>query len=447
MRRGFTQAGMWGIQRVYAQPTASDLVCPIKPLEGRPCGTPLVPPTVTLDSSPASPSKDANPVFGFSSPGPKVTYQCSLSTGVDVWQPCMAPQAAYTNMADGSYTFKVVASNPDGVSDPVTATVEIDTVAPVATITNGPTDPTQDPNPSLQFKADDSAATFSCSLVLSGSPDSFAPCTSAFTPASPLADGTYAFKVRATDAAGNEGAAAMRTFTLNRGTVGVVTVNGPMQSLDSSKPLGPVLIPVKLTWSATSSGGAAIASYNLEQNAGSSSGWTNVPLAAGATSATRMLNPGVSYRFRVTATDANGKSGTTTGPSFTPGAANESGTSVTYSGLWKGATMASAYGGAVRFASAKDAAASFTFTGGSVAFVSDRGPARGKAEIWLDGVKVATVDLRAAVAQPKRMVYAASGLGAPTSGGSHTLMVKLLGAHSGGTSNRVDIDAFVTLNP
>jgi hypothetical protein len=45
------------------------------------------------------------------------------------------------------------------------------------------------------------------------------------------------------------------------------------------------------------------------------------------------------------------------------------------------------------------------------------------------------------------MVYAASGLGAPTSGGSHTLMVKLLGAHSGGTSNRVDIDAFVTLNP
>jgi hypothetical protein len=155
----------------------------------------------------------------------------------------------------------------------------------------------------------------------------------------------------------------------------------------------------------------------------------------------------VSYRFRVTATDANGKSGTTTGPSFTPGAANESGTSVTYSGLWKGATMTSAYGGAVRFASAKDASASFTFTGGSVAFVSDRGPARGKAEIWLDGVKVATLDLRAAVAQPRRMVYAASGLGAPTSGGSHTLMVKLLGAHSGGTSNRVDIDAFVTLNP
>jgi hypothetical protein len=238
-----------------------------------------------------------------------------------------------------------------------------------------------------------------------------------------------------------------RTFTLNRGTVGAVTVNGPMQSLDTTKALGPVLIPVKLMWSASSSGGAAISSYMLEQNASGLSSWTTVPLAAGATSVTRMLNPGVTYRFRVTATDANGKTGTTTGPSFTPGAVNESGTSVAYTGLWKGATMASAYGSAVRFASAKNATATFTFTGSSVAFVSDRGPARGKAEIWLDGVKVGTIDLFASAAQPRRMVFARSGLGAPPSGGSHTLMVKLLGAHSGGTSNRVDIDAFVTLDP
>jgi hypothetical protein len=447
MRRGYTQAGMWGIQRVYAQPTAADLVCPIKPLEGRPCGAPLVPPAVSLDGSPASPSNDRNPVFRFSSPNVKVTYQCSLSTGVDNWQPCSAPQVAYANVPNGSYTFKVVAASPNGVSDPATATLIIDTVAPVTTILSGPTNPTADPDPSFQFQAGEDDATFQCSLVLRGSPDSFAPCTSAFTPASPLADGTYTFKVFATDLAGNAGPPVARTFTLNRGGVGTVTVNGPMQSLDASKALGPVLIPVKLTWSATSSSGAAIVSYKLEQNTGGGAGWTTVPLAAGATSASRMLNPGTAYRFRVTATDANGRQGTTTGPGFTPGATGELAAAVSYAGTWTNASMATAYGGAVRFAAARNATATFRFTGSSVAYVSDRGPARGKAEIWLDGVNVATVDLFASAAQPRRMVFAKSGLGAPPSGGVHTLMVKVLGAHSGGTSNRVDIDGFVTLDP
>jgi hypothetical protein len=224
-------------------------------------------------------------------------------------------------------------------------------------------------------------------------------------------------------------------------------VNGPMQSLDASKALGTAQIPVKLTWSATSSTGAAIVSYKLEQNLNGGTGWTTVATAAGATSATRMLNPGGTYRFRVTATDANGRTATTTGPGFTPGAVNELGTGVSYAGTWKNAAMASAYGAAVRFATARNATSTFTFTGSSVAFVSDRGPARGKAEIWLDGVKVATVDLFNAATQARRMVFARSGLGAPPSGGSHTLMVKLLGAHSGGSSNRVDIDAFVTLKP
>jgi hypothetical protein len=37
MRRGYTQAGMWGIQRVFAAPTSSSSPCPIKSLEGGVC--------------------------------------------------------------------------------------------------------------------------------------------------------------------------------------------------------------------------------------------------------------------------------------------------------------------------------------------------------------------------------------------------------------------------
>ena len=105
------------------------------------------------------------------------------------------------------------------------------------------------------------------------------------------ADGTYVFKVSATDAAGNAGARVSRTFTLSRGGAATVTVNGPMHTLDAGKALGTAQIPVKLTWSATSSGGAAIVRYKLEQSVNGGSSWMVVSTPVTATSASRMLSP------------------------------------------------------------------------------------------------------------------------------------------------------------
>jgi hypothetical protein len=77
-----------------------------------------------------------------------------------------------------------------------------------------------------------------------------------------------------------------------------------------------------------------------------------------------------------------------------------------------------------------------------VAWVASTGANRGKAEVWIDGSKVATVDLYAATAQPRKMVFTKSW----STSASHTLEVRVLGTKNTSSSGkRVDVDAFVVL--
>jgi hypothetical protein len=79
------------------------------------------------------------------------------------------------------------------------------------------------------------------------------------------------------------------------------------------------------------------------------------------------------------------------------------------------------------------------FSGSSVAFVSTRGPGRGIAEVWLNGSKVATVDLYAASIQKARVVWAAG-----VASGTHQLEVRVTGTrNASATGVRVDVDAFL----
>jgi hypothetical protein len=97
----------------------------------------------------------------------------------------------------------------------------------------------------------------------------------------------------------------------------------------------------------------------------------------------------------------------------------------------------------VKYASASGARARFAFTGDEVAWVSTKSYNRGNAEVWLDGVKVATVDLYSATTQTRRVVFSQGGL-APTQ--THILEVRVLGTKSAASSGkRVDVDAFVAL--
>jgi bacillopeptidase F len=157
------------------------------------------------------------------------------------------------------------------------------------------------------------------------------------------------------------------------------------------------------------------------------------------------LAPWNTYRLRVRATDNLGAVGDwATGPAFTISLYEESSASIGFSGGWPTAALSGAYGGSVRHADTIGSNATFTFTGSSVTLVSTRGPSRGKAEIWLDGVKKQTVDLYVSGSQtPRRVVFTASGL---NPNAAHTLEIKVLGAkHQNSSSKRFDVDAIVVV--
>ena len=79
--------------------------------------------------------------------------------------------------------------------------------------------------------------------------------------------------------------------------------------------------------------------------------------------------------------------------------------------------------------------AKFTFNGRAVGFVSTLGPKRGKAAIYVDGVKVTTIDLYRSSNKYRQLVGETSW----PSAGTHTIAVKVLGTSG---RPRIDVDAF-----
>ena len=139
---------------------------------------------------------------------------------------------------DGTYRFYTRAIDradnkeaaPAG-SDSVTV---IDTQAPEATINSAPSDPTNDSPFVLSFSSTDGSATFECSMTDDGS-TSYAPCTSSSTyPDS--GDGTYTFKVRATDSAGNTGSADTTTFEYDQTAPAMPNLTGPVTPGNDTTP-------------------------------------------------------------------------------------------------------------------------------------------------------------------------------------------------------------------
>lgn len=123
--------------------------------------------------------------------------------------------------------------------------------------------------------------------------------------------------------------------------------------------------------------------------------------------------------FRVRATDGAGnQSEWAYGPKFFADNQQETSGSIAYSGVWTAESSSSAYGGGVKHADASGAVARFAFTGRNVAWFAHRGPDRGNAEVWIDGVRVKTVDLCASSEEPRKVIFS-KGWSTP---GSHTLV-------------------------
>ena len=100
--------------------------------------------------------------------------------------------------------------------------------------TPDPPGPTTDPSPSFGFSAE-GGSTVSCSID-TGSP-SFGACSGAGThsPAAPLADDSYSFRVRAADAAGNQ-TTETRAFSVDAQAPNTTVNSGPAGLTNNSSP-------------------------------------------------------------------------------------------------------------------------------------------------------------------------------------------------------------------
>jgi hypothetical protein len=246
---------------------------------------------VSIDSGPSGPTNDTLPTFAFTVDLTATTVECSIDQGTEAYVPCSGTYAPAVPLPEGDYTFRVRAS--DGVDETIaTQDFTIDTTRPSLSIDSGPPDPTNDTTPSFTFTTD--AQSVECS-VDQGTP-AYGSCASPYRSAA-LSDGTYTFRVLATDAAGNQ-SSAEQAFS--------VDATPPSVSIDSG-PSGPTNDPLP-EFGFTVDGTATTVECSIDRGAIATayvpcSGPTYTPLAS---------LPDGRYTFSVRASDALGNERTRT---------------------------------------------------------------------------------------------------------------------------------------
>ena len=211
------------------------------------------------------------------------------------------------------------------------------------------------------------------------------------------------------------------------------TNTAPRANLRSGTTLSGGAERIRLTWSGKDVGPAGVKSYDIARSYDGKAFQT-----IGTSTDAQFdwsMSPGHSYRFRVRARDASGNVGAwATGPVIRPVLTQQSSTAVHFSGASVTTYYAPYSGGSQRYLAAAGSSVTYTTSARSLSFVTTRGATRGTAVIWIDGVKVATIDLSTGGTAYQFVAYAKTW----SSVGTHTIKVVSLGT----PVPRVDIDAF-----
>ena len=187
-----------------------------------------------------------------------------------------------------------------------------------------------------------------------------------------------------------------------------------------------------VSWSAS---GAA--TFDVQYADGASGSWVPWLTGTAFTSQAFSGTAGHTYFFRARAADGVGGVGAFSAPVRTSVPVDEA--SMSYSSGWKKASQSGAYLGSTHYATAKGKTAFYTFTGTAVVLLVTKAKARGKADIYIDGKRVKTIDTYASKTYVRQAIFSSS-----LAAGKHTIKVSVLATSK---RPRVDVDGVEVYSP
>jgi Ca2+-binding RTX toxin-like protein len=195
-------------------------------------------PSTTVDFGAESLIGSNEPSFGYGSNDLEATFQCRFDAAAYV--ACNEDEFLPASpLADGSHSFSVRAVDAAGHVDttPATRSFTVDATAPTASVTGGPEGPTSNSAPTFTFSAGGGTVTCAIRNESSEAAPSFGACTTAssYSVSPALANGSYAFLVRAIDSAENE-ETAVRSFSVDTVVPQTTIVSAPPATTDDPKP-------------------------------------------------------------------------------------------------------------------------------------------------------------------------------------------------------------------
>lgn len=215
------------------------------------------------------------------------------------------------------------------------------------------------------------------------------------------------------------------------------TTTAPILSIQSNTAFAADSVQLRMSWVGVDMG-SGVSRYWLQERLDAGA-WRSAALSSPtATQRVLTLPLGTTLGAHVRAFDRLGNVGPWAEmPSVKASAYGETTSLATYEGTWRTAVSASAWRGRTLYATAAGAIVKLAFSGQAVGLVSTTGPGRGRANVFLDGQYVRTLDLGSATTRYRQVVFTGR-----FAAGHHTLQVVLLGT-TGRT--RMDVDGFVVL--
>jgi hypothetical protein len=244
--------------------------------------------------------------------------------------------------------------------------------------------------------------------------------------------GTYKVKVRASDGS------RVRTseYPVVIDSVAPATVVPALRLRTGTVLTGPT-VAAQGSWPVAADVGSGVAFYQYRWRIdGALGGGTRVG-AHSTLAVNRSMTTGHAYALQVRSLDRAGNwSAWTESAAYTPQVSQDTSPTLHRVGGWHWYRRRELSGGSSLYSTHRGSSLTRTFTGRAVALVVAKGPLRGKAQVWIDGLLVATIDTHRTKNQYRVLAYT----GRWATAGRHSIRVVVLGTVH---RPRVDIDAFV----